>query len=113
MGDLECLEKTLRALRDDKLHGDVDMRDVEVLAGEGATLTRFDSGDAFATLRLLRRWPVMLSLLLDRELRDCRDDMEMEESSVFDSFICIPLMELATLSTVGLLCVGGCCWWWF
>ena len=52
MGDLECLEKTLLALLEDRLQGDVDMT---VRPGEGATLARAFRGDAFATRRLPRR----------------------------------------------------------
>ena len=58
MGERDCREKTLRVLREDRLHGDVDMT-----VGEGATLARPVSGDALATtiLRLRRVWPVILS----------------------------------------------------
>ena len=52
IGDLECLEKTLLALLEDRLHGDVD---ITVWLGEGATLARLFLGDAFATMRLPRR----------------------------------------------------------
>ena len=63
MGDLdkECLENTLRALLDDRLHGDVDMT---VRLGEGATRARLPPvrGDDAITIRRLRRcWPVILS----------------------------------------------------
>ena len=52
MGDLDCLEKTLSTLLDDKLQGEVDMR---VLLGEGATLALPVLGDALATMRRPRR----------------------------------------------------------
>ena len=50
MGDLDCLEKTLSTLLDDKLQGEVGMR-VLLLLGEGATLALPVLGDALATMR--------------------------------------------------------------